>query len=164
MPHALNETRDASALLPASPTGPARPRRRPRARANAAIAAAVCRHLLHQLTADQPPLLRYYLELRGSDPETVVLHRLRALMPGVQPRSQCRVSVRTGVTDRATGAAGALLEVTSVSWRRATAVQVVAGYYATPWRAAAFRYRVDYQGGQWVVTAARGLWRVSPVR
>jgi hypothetical protein len=164
MPHAWEVMREEPTLLPSSPTIPARPHRRPRDRSNAAIAEAVCRHLLHQLAADAPPPLRHYLALRGGDPDATVLRRLQTVMPEMAPRSRCRVSARTGVTDRATGAAGVILEVTSVAWRHAGAVEVIGGYYATPWHAAAFRYRVEAAGVRWAVTMTRELWRVSPVR
>jgi hypothetical protein len=126
------------------------------------IVEAVCRDLLQQLAADRSHPRRYYLALRGDDPDAALLRRVRALAPGVEPRSRCRVSARAGVVDHATGDPGVILEMSQVSWRHATAAEILAGYYATPWRAAAFRYRVAYDGVQWSITTARELWRVHP--
>lgn len=161
MPNAPEERREGPVpLLPAHPLGPERPHRHVRDRPDAVIAEAVFCHLLRQFTANQRHPMGYYLALQGHEPDAALLRRLQALAPGVQPRSHCRVSTRTGVTDRATGAAGVILEVTSMSWRHAAAVEVVGGYYTTPWHAAALWYHVEYDGARWIVTAARELWRV----
>jgi hypothetical protein len=164
MPHARDGMREEPASSPSShqPCSPW-PYWRLRDRTNAAIVEAVCRDLLRQLAADEPPPLRYYLALRGGDPDAALLRRLQTVVPGIAPRSQCRVSANIGVADRATGVAGAILEVTRVSWRSATMVRVISGYYATPWHAAAFRYHVKTCGGLWAVTSAHTLWRVSPL-
>jgi hypothetical protein len=163
MPHHDTDLRDASARF----TSP-RPVRsvsrsgHPSGPLNAVIVEAACRHLLQQLASARPYPLRYYLALRGGDPQASLLRRVRALAPGVQPRSQCRVSARSGVVDRTTGDPGVILEVSQVSWRYATAAEILAGYFATPWHAAAFRSRVVYDGVQWSLTAARELWQVHP--
>jgi hypothetical protein len=163
MPYRNEDLRHTSALR--SSPHPCRSVRRhghPSGPLNAVIVEAVCRDLLQQLVADGPSPQRYYLALRGGDPQAALLRRVRALAPGVQPRSQCRVSARSGVVDHATGEPGAILEVSQVSWRSASAAESLAGYFATPWHAAAFRYRVAYDGVQWSITAARELWRVHP--
>jgi hypothetical protein len=163
MPYRNEDLRDTSALL-ASPH-PCRSvsrRGHPSGTLSAVIVEAVCRDLLQQLVADGPHPRRYYLALRGGDPPAALLRRVRALAPGVQPRSRCRVSARSGVIDHVTGDPGVILEVSQVLWRAATAAEILAGYFATPWHAAAFRYRVAYDGVQWSVTAARELWRVHP--
>jgi hypothetical protein len=163
MPHRNEDLRDAAALLSSPhPCRSARRRGHPSGPLNAVIVEAVCRDLLQQLAADRPHPWRYYLALQGGDPQAALLRRVRALAPGVQPRSQCRVSARSGVVDHATGDPGVILEVSQVSWRHATAAEILAGYFATPWHAAAFRYRVAYTGVRWSITAARELWRVHP--
>jgi hypothetical protein len=163
MPYSDDDLRDASALLSSPhPFRSVSRRRHPSVALNTVIVEAVCRALLQQLAADRSHPLRYYLALRGGDPQVALLRRVRALAPGVQPRSQCRISARVGVVDRLTGEAGTILEVTSVLWRCATAAEVTGGHYATPWHAAALRYRVAYDGVQWSVTATRELWRVHP--
>jgi hypothetical protein len=147
MPYRNEDLRHTSALR--SSPHPCRSVRRhghPSGPLNAVIVEAVCRDLLQQLVADGPSPQRYYLALRGGDPQAALLRRVRALAPGVQPRSQCRVSARSGVVDHATGEPGAILEVSQVSWRSASAAESLAGYFATPWHAAAFRYRVEHHG------------------
>jgi hypothetical protein len=103
------------------------------------------------------PLPRDYLALCGRDPDEALLRQLRTVAAGVEPRSRCRVSARAGVTDCVTGAAGVILEVTRLAWIDAAAGEVVGGYYITPWRATALRYRVQCTGERWVVTATSEL-------
>jgi hypothetical protein len=97
---------------------------------------------------------------QGRDPRGAMLGRLRRLAPGVQPFSQCRVSGRDGVVDRTTGARGVILQVARCTWRHATAVDVVGGYYLTHRHAASFRYHLEHHDGRWAVTGAYLLWRV----
>jgi hypothetical protein len=161
MPNTPEKRREGAVPLPPSrPSSAGSNRARPYERLDAVIAEAVFGYHLQRLLADQPSPLRYYLALCGRDPDEALLRRLQTIAAGVEPRSQCRVSARTGVTDRATGAAGVILEVTSLSWIHVAAVEVVGGYYVTPWHAAALRYRVEWTREQWVVTAAGELWRV----
>ena len=163
MPDCNEDLHDASALLSSPhPRRSISRRGHPSGPLNAVIVEAVCRDLLHQLVVDWSYPRRYYLALRGGDPQAALLRRVRALAPGVQPRSQCRVSARSGVVDHGTGDPGVILEVSQVSWRSAAAAEILAGYFATPWHAAAFRYRVAYDGVQWSITAAHELWRVHP--
>ena len=75
-----------------------------RERLEAAVCEAVFRYQLQQPLVDQPRVPRYYLALQGHDPDEALLRRLRELTPWVQPLSQCRVTARDGVLDRATGA------------------------------------------------------------
>jgi hypothetical protein len=120
----------------------------------------VFRYQLQQPLVDPPQPLRYYLALRGRDPDEVLLGRLRDLTPRVQPLSHCRVTAREGVLDRATEARGVILQVTRVAWVHAAAVEVVGGYYLTHRHAASFRYRVASDGTHWAVTIVQLLWRV----
>lgn len=138
---------------------PVRPRIPPREHVEAAVCEAVFRYQLQQLLVDQPQPLRYYLALRGHDPDEALPARLRELTPWVQPLSQCRVTARGGVIDRATGARGVIVQVTRLMWVQAEAVNVVGGYYITHRQAAGLRYRLVPEGGQWAVTAAHVLWR-----
>jgi hypothetical protein len=132
----------------------------PRASPDDAIYEAVFRYHLQQHATEQPHPILYYLSLRGRDPGEDLLRRVWTLASQVQPLSQCRVSARDGVTDRKTGARGLIVEVSSLRWLHVTAAEVVGGYYATPWQAAAIHYRVEPDGGQWAVTSTRVLWRV----
>jgi hypothetical protein len=131
----------------------------PDARLEDAICDAVFRYQLQQLPADAPQPLHYYLARQGRDPDGAFLSRLRALVPGVQPLSRCRVSARDGVVDRGTGARGVIMQVTRLTWVHAAAVDVVGGYYLTHRQAAGLRYHVAHEGHQWVVTAVQLLWR-----
>jgi hypothetical protein len=163
MPYRHEDLRDAPALFSSPhPCRSVSRRGHPSGPLNAVIVETVCRDLLQQFVAEGLYPRRFYLALRGSDPQAALLRRVRALAPGVQPRSQCRVSARSGVVDHVTGDPGVILEVSQVSWRHAAAAESLAGYYATPWHAAAFRYRVAYDGVQWSITAARELWQVHP--
>ena len=138
----------------AGPPGPSRPA------LEAAVCEAVFRYQLQQPPADPPQPPRYYLALRGRDPDAALLRRLGAVTPGVQPFSHCRVTAREGVVDRATGARGVIVQVARLAWVHAAAVDVVGGYYLTHRQAASFRYQVEPDGPRWVVTAAHLLWRV----
>jgi hypothetical protein len=141
-------------------SGSVRPRPPSRARLEAAVCEAVLRYQLHQPLVDPPHPPRYYVALRGRDPKTTLLRRLRAIMPRVQPLSQCRVTAREGVLDRTTGARGVIVQVARLAWVHAAAVDVVGGYYITHRHAASFRYHVVHDGRKWAVTAAHLLWRV----
>jgi hypothetical protein len=123
------------------------------------ICEAVFRYQLQQPLADQPQPPRYYLALRGRDPGEALLRRLRDLTPWAQPLSQCRVTAREGVIDRATGAGGVIVQVTRLAWVHAMAVDVVGGYYISPRHAAGLRYRVESNRRRWTVTTAHLLWR-----
>jgi hypothetical protein len=123
------------------------------------ICEAVFRYQLQQPLADRPQPPRYYLALRGRDPREAFLRRLRDLTPWVQPLSQCRVTARDGVIDRATGARGVIVQVTRLAWVHAAAVDVVGGYYIGPLHAAGLRYRVEFNRRRWTVTTAHLLWR-----
>src|SRR5262245_19526932 len=87
-----------------------------------------------------PRPLGHYLARQGRDPHDVFLSQLRALVPGVQPLSHCRVSARDGVVDRVTGARGVIMQVTRLTWVHAAAADVVGGYYLTHRQAAGLRY------------------------
>jgi hypothetical protein len=144
-----------------------RPRRRhaaggrsPRIIPEEEICAAVFRYQLQQPLADQPQPPRYYLALQGHDPWETLLSRLRDLTPYVQPFSQCRVSARDGVMDRATGARGVIVQVARLAWVHATAVDAVGGYYITHRHAAGLRYRAVSEGSRWRVATVHVLWRV----
>jgi hypothetical protein len=136
------------------------PRTPGRERLEAAVYEAVFRYQLGQPLVDQPLPPRYYLALRGQDADEALLGRLRDLTPGVQPLSQCRVTARGGVIDRATGAGGGILHVARLSWVHGAAADVVGGYYITHRHAAGLRYRVERQGHDWAVTSVHLLWRV----
>jgi hypothetical protein len=123
------------------------------------ICEAVFRYQLQQPLPDQPHPPRYYLTLRGRDPGEALLRRLRDLTPWVQPLSQCRVSARDGVIDRATGSRGVIVQVTRLTWVHASAVDVVGGYYIAPRHAAGLGYRVESNRWRWTVTTAHLLWR-----
>jgi hypothetical protein len=138
----------------AGPLGPAR------AGVEAAVCEAVFRYQLQQPLIDPPQPPRYYVALRGRDPDAALLRRLGAVRPGIQPCSHCRVTARDGVLDRATGARGVIVQVARLTWGHATAVDVVGGYYLTHRQAASFRYEVEPDGHRWAVTAAHLLWRV----
>ena len=125
----------------------------------AAVCEAVFRYQLQQPLVDHSQVLRYYLALRGGDPDEAFLHRLRALTPWVQPLSQCRVTARDGVIDRATGTCGVIVQVARVTWVHAAAVEVVGGYYITHRHAAGLRYHVAHDGQRWVVMTVHVLWR-----
>ena len=99
---------DARAAAPRRGWG-AVPRTPERERLEAAVCEAVFRYQLQQPLLDHPQVPRYYLALQGHDPDDALLHRLRELTPWVQPLSQCRVTARDGVMDRATGAGGVIV-------------------------------------------------------
>jgi hypothetical protein len=120
---------------------------------------AVFRYQLQQPLADAPHPPRYYVARQGRDPDDALLRRLRALGAEVQPLSQCRVTARSGVVDRATGARGVILQVARLAWVHAAAVDVVGGYYITHRHAAGFRYRVEHNAPHWAVTGVCLLWR-----
>jgi hypothetical protein len=126
----------------------------------AAVCEAVFRYQLQQPLIDPPQPPRYYVALRGRDPDAALLRRLGAVRPGIQPFSHCRVTARDGVLDRATGARGVIVQVARLAWVHAAAVDVVGGYYLTHRQAASFRYEVGPDGHRWAVTAAHLLWRV----
>jgi hypothetical protein len=126
----------------------------------AAVCETVFRYQLQQPLSDVPQPLRYYLALRGRDPDEALLRRLGAVRPGVQPFSRCRVTARDGVRDRATRARGVIVQVARLAWEHAAAVDVVGGYYLTHRQAASFRYAVEPRDGRWAVRAAHLLWRV----
>lgn len=125
----------------------------------AAVCEAVFRYQLQQPLADAPQPPRYYLARQGRDPDEALLQRLRALVSEVQPLSQCRVSAREGVVDRATGARGVIVQVARLAWVHAAAVNVVGGYYITHRHAAGLRYHVEHDGHHWAVTTVHLLWR-----
>jgi hypothetical protein len=130
-----------------------------RARLEAAICEAVFRYQLQQPLVDHPEVPHYYLALRGQDPDEPLLHRLRELTPWVQPLSQCRVTARDGVRDRATGASGVIVQVARLTWRHGAAADVVGGYYITHRQAAGLCYRIEPHGHNWAVTSVHVLWR-----
>ena len=136
----------------------------PRVEARAGVEAAVCEavfgYQLQQPLIDPPQPPRYYVALRGRDPDAALLRRLGAVRPGIQPFSHCWVTARDGVLDRATGARGVIVQVARLAWVHAAAVDVVGGYYLTHRQAASFRYAVEPDGQRWAVTAAHLLWRV----
>lgn len=161
MPDAPEERREHRASLhPRRTTPSARPRGHSYPTPDETIYAAVFWYQLDQQTADQSHASRHYLALQGRDPSPAIMDQVRSLAPWVQPLSQCRVSARDGVTDRKTGAEGLIVEVGSLCWLHETAVDVMGGCYETPWRAAARRYHVEYDGERWVVTSASDLWKV----
>ena len=125
----------------------------------AAVCEAVLRYQLQQSLVDHPQVPRYYLTLQGRDPDQSLLHRLRALTPWVQPLSRCRVTARDGVTDRATGAGGVIVQVARLTWVHGAAADVVGGYYLTHRHAVGLRYRVEQHGHDWAVTSVHLLWR-----
>lgn len=135
------------------------PRTPGRERLEAAVCEAVLRYQLQQPLVDSPQVPRYYLALRGRDPDEALLRRLRALTPGVQPLSQCRVTARHGVTDRVTGAGGVIVQVARLTWVHGAAADVVGGYFITHRHAAGLRYRVAHDGQHWAVTSVHLLWR-----
>ncbi len=107
------------------------PRTPGRERLEAVVCEAVFRYQLQQPLVDHPHVPRYYLALQGHDPDAALLRRLRELTPRVQPLSQCRVTARDGVTDRATGARGVIVQVARLTWLHGAAADVVRGYYIT---------------------------------
>jgi hypothetical protein len=141
-------------------SGLARPAMPSGERPEAAVCEAVFRYQLQQLLVDAPQPLHYYIAQQGRDPDDALLGRLRALVSAVQPLSQCRVTARAGVIDRATGARGVILQVARLAWVHAAAVDVVGGYYLTHRHAAGLRYRVEQDGSDWAVTTACLLWWV----
>jgi hypothetical protein len=128
-------------------------------RLEAAVCEAVFRYQLQQPLVDYPHVPHYYLALQGHDLGAALLRRLRALTPWVQPLSQCRVTARDGVTDRATGAGGVIVQVARLTWVHGAAADVVGWYYLTHRHAAGLRYRVEPQGHDWAVTTVHLLWR-----
>jgi hypothetical protein len=133
-----------------------RPLRPSDARLDAAVCDAVFRYQLQQPLAEAPHPPRYYLAWPGHEADDARLGRLRALGSTVQPLSQCRVTAREGVVDRATGARGIIVQVARLTWLHAAAVDVVGGYYLTHRQAAGFRYRVESAGQRWAVTTTSG--------
>jgi hypothetical protein len=144
---ALRQGRDAGSRAPG------------RERREAAVCEAVFRYQLQQPPVDHPQVLRYYLALQGHDPDEALLCRLRELTPWVQPLSQCRVTARDGVIDRATGTDGVIVQVARLTWVHGAAADVVGGYYITHRHAAGLRYRVEQHGRHWAVTTVHLLWR-----
>jgi hypothetical protein len=130
-----------------------------RARLEAVVCEVVFRYQLQQPLVDHPEVPHYYLALRGQDPDEPVLHRLRELTPWVQPLSQCRVTARDGVRDRATGAGGVIVQVARLTWGSGTTADVVGGYYITHRQAAGLCYGIELQGDDWAVTSVHVLWR-----
>jgi hypothetical protein len=155
-PHPPGEAHDPSALQSRG-AGPRGPWCEPR---EAAVCETVFRYQLQQPLVDLPQPPRYYLALRGRDPDEALLRRVRDLTPRVQPLSHCRVTAREGVLDRATLARGVILQVARLAWVHAAAVEVVGGYYITHRQAASFRYGVAREGQHWTVTTVHLLWRV----
>jgi hypothetical protein len=151
---------DLASILPRQTTPFVGPRADAYPTPDETIYEAVFRYQLDQQMADPWRSSRHYLALQGHDPSPAIMDQVRALVPWAQPLSQCRLSARQGVTDRETGAEGLIVEVGSLHWLHETAVDVVGGCYATPWRATARRYRVEYDGERWAVTSASDLWRV----
>jgi hypothetical protein len=135
------------------------PLKRPDDRSDEAVCDAVFRHQLQQPLADAPHPPRCYVARYGRDPDDACLDRLRALVSGVQPLSQCRVTAREGVVDRTSGARGVIVQVARLAWLHAAAVDVVGGYYISHRHAAGLRYRVEHDGQRWAVTTAALLWR-----
>jgi hypothetical protein len=135
------------------------PLRLPDDRSEGTVCDAVFRHQLQQPLADAPHPPRHYVAWHGRDPDDACLGRLRALVSGVQPLSQCRVTARQGVVDRTTGARGVIVQVARIASIHAAAVDVVGGYYISHRHAAGFRYRVEHDGQRWAVTTAVLLWR-----
>jgi hypothetical protein len=129
-------------------------------RLEAVVCEAVFRYQLQQLLVDHPQVPRYYLAIQGRDPDEALPRRLRKLTPWVQPLSQCRVTARDGVTDRATGAGGVIVQVVRLTWVHGAAGDVVGGYYITHRHAAGLRYRVEQNEHDWAVTSAHLLWWV----
>jgi hypothetical protein len=149
--------RTSDTLAPQHPgAGPLSPSR---ADLEAAVCETVFRYQLQQPLVDLPQPLHYYLALQGHDPGEPLLHRLRELTPWVQPLSQCRVTARDGVIDRATGARGVIVQVARLTWVHAAAVDVVGGYYITHRHAAGLCYGVEQHGRHWAVTTVHLLWR-----
>ena len=66
-----------------------RPLRPSEERPDEAVCNAVFRYQLQQPLADAPQPPRYYVARQGRDPDDALLGRLRALVPAVQPLSQC---------------------------------------------------------------------------
>src|SRR6266511_2472404 len=161
MPDIPEERRkDPAFILPRRTTASVRPRGHSYPTLDEASYEAVFRYQLDQQMADQSCPSRHYLALQGHDPGPAIMDQVRALAPWVQPLSQCQVSARDGVADRKTGAEGLIVEVGGLHWLHETAVDVVGGCYEKPWRAAARRYHVEYDGERWVVTSASDLWKV----
>jgi hypothetical protein len=131
-----------------------RPPRPPDDSLEEAICEAVFRYQLRQPLADAPQPLGYYLARLGRDPDDACLRRLRALAPGVQPLSRCRVSARDGVVDRVTGGRGVIVQVTRLTWVHAAAVDVVGGISSPIGRPPAFATTSSMRG-------ATGLLRPS---
>jgi hypothetical protein len=149
--------RTSDTLAPQRPgAGPLSPSR---ADLEAAVCETVFRYQLQQPLVDLPQPLHYYLALQGHDPGEPLLHRLRELTPWVQPLSQCRVTARDGVIDRATGAGGVIVQVARLTWVHAAAADVVGGYYITHRHAAGLCYSVEQHGRHWAVTTVHLLWR-----
>jgi hypothetical protein len=149
--------RTSDTLAPQRPgAGPLSPSR---ADLEAAVCETVFRYQLQQPLVDLPQPLHYYLALQGHDPGEPLLHRLRELTPWVQPLSQCRVTARDGVIDRATGAGGVIVQVARLTWVHAAAADVVGGYYITHRHAAGLCYGVEPHGRHWAVTTVHLLWR-----
>jgi hypothetical protein len=149
--------RTSDTLAPQRPgAGPLSPSR---ADLEAAVCETVFRYQLQQPLVDPPQPLHYYLALQGHDPGEPLLHRLRELTPWVQPLSQCRVTARDGVIDRATGAGGVIVQVARLTWVHAAAADVVGGYYITHRHAAGLCYGVEQHGRHWAVTTVHLLWR-----
>jgi hypothetical protein len=140
-------------------SGRVSPLRLPEDRPDEAVCDAVFRHQLQQPLADAPHPPRYYVARYGRDPDDACLDRLRALVPEVQPLSQCRVTAQAGVVDRVTGARGVIVQVARLAWIHAAAVDVVGGYYISHRHAAGLQYRVEHDGQRWAVTTAALLWR-----
>ena len=161
MPNAHDNTRgDPAPLLRRGVHEPVRYDRASSAIARDAICEAVFRYQLRQhAPAQLASPICYYLALRGRDPADDLMCRLWDLAPWVKKRSQCRISARDGVIDRDTGARGLIVEVSSLSWMDAAAVDVVGGYYAAPLEAAIVLYHVAYDEDRWDVKAARDLWK-----
>jgi hypothetical protein len=94
-------------------------------RLNEAVCEAVFCYQLQQPLADAPHPARCYVARQGRDADDACLGRLRALVSEVQPPSQCRVTAREEVVDRAIGARGAIVQVARLAWGHAAAVDVV---------------------------------------
>jgi hypothetical protein len=150
---------DPAPQPPSRRSGRLRPPRGSDARLDEAVCEAVFRYQLQQPFVDQPRLSGYYLALLGHDPDDALLRRLNALVSAVQPLSQCRVTAREGVVDRATGARGIIVQIARLAWVHAAAVDVIGGYYLTHRHAAGLRYRVEPEGPTWAVITASLLWR-----
>jgi len=101
----------------------------------------------------------FFISLNGKDPTDEFLNRFRDI-----PRSIRKVSSEYPQKgphtprDRTSDLTGIIFSADNVTWLNTDAVEVEGGYYCGGLCAAGMTYRVQREGGKWVVKTSRTKW------